>query len=462
MVEEVLIVKSGNSYYGIDTECVGHILRLLPTTFVPLSPKSIRGLCAVEGNIIAVVDFLSILTNGASLTNEQAEASRLVSISYEGIKYTLLVDEVVNSIPIETEYLEDVSSEENTYIDYMYRYNDEIIQIVSVNAMLQSLHIDQFAKNMIKERTHIESAQENLSDLERYLQFRMQNELFAIKVDLIREIISLPDEMTQIADASHEVMGMMQLRDELLLIVDLRRYYDLEGENTTKTKILLVRNLNKVIGLIVDEIVDIKELQESQIDKLPENFKDKKISGVAKIDNAMVSFIDEEVVVNLIAEQSQYIQNKQGNTFIKNTETNSTEVVIFELVDEEYAINVSDVNEILDLGDVTPVASTSEYIDGVTNIRGQIIPVLSLNKRVGLRESSVEEKKVIVCKLDNSEVGFIVDRVVDIFNVENSLIGASQEQDELFTNVINLDNGERLVLIMDLDKIFNEKVKVFQ
>lgn len=109
--------------------------------------------------------------------------------------------------------------------------------------------------------------------------------------------------------------------------------------------------------------------------------------------------------------------------------------VLFELNVDVYAINIEKSESIERLPEITRVPDSAEYIVGIINLRGDIIPVISLKKRFGISESNyTEDTKIIVVSSDNLRVGFIVDKVIEIVEISSDTIQPVRNLDNEFDN----------------------------
>ena len=88
-------------------------------------------------------------------------------------------------------------------------------------------------------------------------------------------------------------------------------------------------------------------------------------------------------------------------------------LVVFQLMDQEYGLMASKVREIIRNRPTTRVPNASIYIDGVINLRGQIVPVFNLRRRLGMPEAD---------ETDGNDAGLLVDRVTDVTKIESSSI----------------------------------------
>ncbi|MEW6725516.1 MAG: chemotaxis protein CheW [Bacillota bacterium] len=91
------------------------------------------------------------------------------------------------------------------------------------------------------------------------------------------------------------------------------------------------------------------------------------------------------------------------------------QLIVFELLGQRYAIPVLKTQEIIRMTEITPVPQTSKYVAGIINLRGSIVPVIDLNKRMGLPMSeSNKDSRIIVVEHQGQSIGMIVDRVQEV------------------------------------------------
>lgn len=86
--------------------------------------------------------------------------------------------------------------------------------------------------------------------------------------------------------------------------------------------------------------------------------------------------------------------------------------IVFRLAEEKLAIDIREINEIIKPEPITPVPNSKPYIQGVMNLRGKIIPVISLSRRLGMPETLLEARsRIVVVQYNHEAIGLIVDAV---------------------------------------------------
>lgn len=133
------------------------------------------------------------------------------------------------------------------------------------------------------------------------------------------------------------------------------------------------------------------------------------------------------------------------------------QVVGFRIGRETFGLPIASVREIVRVPEITSVPSAPDYIEGVINLRGRIIPVVDLRKRFG--ETAVEANKknrIVVVELDNRAIGLLVHSASEVLKIPPSEIEAPQDvfqEGELnyISGVAKLKG--RLVILLDLGRI---------
>lgn len=139
------------------------------------------------------------------------------------------------------------------------------------------------------------------------------------------------------------------------------------------------------------------------------------------------------------------------------------QLVSFTIGQEEFGLDIQCIQEINRVVDITRVPNSPEYVTGVINLRGKVIPIIDLRKRFGFPpKESDKNTRIIVVELAGMVVGFMVDAVREVIRIPKNIteppptivagIGS-----EFITAVAKLEN--RLLILLDLERILHEKDK---
>ena len=142
-----------------------------------------------------------------------------------------------------------------------------------------------------------------------------------------------------------------------------------------------------------------------------------------------------------------------------NTSRLAGKYLTFKIGAEEYGLEILKVQEIIKMMDITKVPRVPEFVRGVINLRGKVIPIVDLRKRFGL--SSREHDKhtrIIVIEINNMIVGFVVDSVSEVLRIPASTVEPPPPvvaglESEYISGVGKLE--DRLLILLDLDRLLS-------
>lgn len=143
------------------------------------------------------------------------------------------------------------------------------------------------------------------------------------------------------------------------------------------------------------------------------------------------------------------------------TAVKNQKAIVFQLDDKEYSISVHHVISIEKIKQMTRVPNLPSHIKGVINLRGVIVPIIDLKRRLELGEIEVTKNtRVIIISYNNMEVGFMVDAADDVLDYSDDDLEPRPDtvttvEAEFIHGVIKLD--KRLLIHLDLDHILESK-----
>jgi purine-binding chemotaxis protein CheW len=139
--------------------------------------------------------------------------------------------------------------------------------------------------------------------------------------------------------------------------------------------------------------------------------------------------------------------------------TREEQLVVFRLGEDYFAMLISNVNEIIRLQKITPVPKAPPFVEGVTNLRGRVIPVMDLRKRFGVTPKPAGyAARIIVVEQDQRLLGMMVDAVDEVLTVPTSSIEPVDEMvvsvdAEFLAGIVRLD--ERLIILLDKEAVLS-------
>jgi purine-binding chemotaxis protein CheW len=138
-------------------------------------------------------------------------------------------------------------------------------------------------------------------------------------------------------------------------------------------------------------------------------------------------------------------------------ESNTEQFVVFKLEDEEYGADIQKVTIIEKMATIARVPKTPDYIKGVMNLRGDIIPIMDLRKKLNLPEvDESDDTRVVIVKIGDISAGMIVDSVVEVVQLTEDSIEslANFSSDISLSFILGVGKIEdRIVTLLDLEKL---------
>lgn len=138
------------------------------------------------------------------------------------------------------------------------------------------------------------------------------------------------------------------------------------------------------------------------------------------------------------------------------------QLVIFRLNGQEYGIDIFKVNEIVPYSKPTKIPNSPAFIEGVLNLRGRVIPVVSLKKKFNLEDEGTDERtRIIVANTGGNVAGFVVDEASEVLTVDKESIEPVSEivsniSRKYINGVGKLDNG-RMYILLNFNELYTEE-----
>ncbi len=150
----------------------------------------------------------------------------------------------------------------------------------------------------------------------------------------------------------------------------------------------------------------------------------------------------------------------------KKVETDDTlKLVTFQLGEELYGVEIMDVDQIVRVQDVRPIPNAPYYVEGIFNLRSEIIPIISLHKRFHIKKAVLDDGDeflggFIILKVQNNKIGIIIDRVARVVDVKQEDIQPPPQMiagigAEYIHGVVRKDDG--YLIILEIHRLFNPK-----
>ncbi len=137
------------------------------------------------------------------------------------------------------------------------------------------------------------------------------------------------------------------------------------------------------------------------------------------------------------------------------------QLVTFSIGEEEFGVDILKVQEIIRTMEITKVPRAQEFVEGVINLRGKVIPIIDLRRRFGLQTKAHDKHtRIIVIEISNMIVGFVVDSVSEVLRIPAGTVEPPPPvvaglESEYISGVGKLH--DRLLILLDLDKLLSHE-----
>jgi purine-binding chemotaxis protein CheW len=467
--------------YAFPMQRVQEIIRMPAVVKVPLGPPSLEGLANLRGRVLPVV---SLRLCCAMEQTEHDETTRVIVVD-GGVPLGFVVDRVSSVISIDPQQVESAESVQSTVnsdvlVGVIKSGEGEMTTVLDVDRLIGS----QFTRlaesrggrdNSTASRVSAESdAEADLDDTLELVSFAVEGQEYALPIDQVQEIVQAPESVSHVPNAGSRVLGVIDLRGRLLPVVSMRRVFGLpvtplEPQN----RIVVVSIGGGVVGVVMDTVREVLRVPHQLVAPLPSvvagEGRKTEVESVCRLEDGkrLVSVLsvnrmfDSPEVRNEIDGYRQEDEPDMPDDPTSADDGRGDEelFVVFRLDDEEYAVDVDAVQEIIRVPEtLIRVPKSYDFVEGLVNLRGTVLPVVDLRTRLGLgRTERDERQRIVVLIIGGVRTGFIVDSVAEVARVGRNVLEPapelSAEQARVVSRVANLPDQQRMLLLVQVDQL---------
>jgi len=342
-----------------------------------------------------------------------------------------------------------------------------------------------------------------------YLTFTLNQSLYGIDTFVVEEIFFLP-ELTTIPESPLDIVGVVNLRGQILPIMDLNLRFGFHSQDYQLTDSVIVLKVgNFTIGIIVNQVHEVRNLTSENItsdlnygrDYVKANYQGKKnifLQGVAKDDDDIIFLLEVDKLItyvqsaistdNLTEKNEVLIDNfnldklsekrvfcphataEEKAIFHQRAEnlrlsvesedlTGLKPLAVIMLNDEFFGIDLNIVQEFTDIKKVTPIPCCPPHIIGNMNLRGEILTLIDIRELLNLNLGGISDNpKAIVVNVEGIVAGLMVKQVCDVMFLNPAEITSVPTaihsiNDEYLLGAANYNHG-KMMSILNLPKIF--------
>jgi chemotaxis signal transduction protein len=430
-VQKVVTFRIAKEEFAFQMEHVREILRVQTPNQVPDVPDYVLGVLTVRGQILPVIDLRRLLQQ-RSLADEFADSGRPLREEYERwIDQTEKVFAAGSQSKVDgsvTEHLRKWLAETNSSSEVL---TEALAKARGLNEKVAK-QLQARAKN--EERGDRDAAR------------TYDEEVLAGGRETVAALLRFEQQIAQNIQ-----------EDQRIIVVDAEGF---------------------VLGLVVDHVHEVLNVPVTLMEPPPRitSSGGMELSGIAKLEDGsrLIMMLD---AANLLKDQKLRDVQSASHHFVEEGKTaeiqnagaggqelSEVQLVTFMLGAEEFGVPISQIQEIDRLGKITKVPKAAQFIEGITNLRGEVIPVLDTRKRFDLDvKPSDDRTRIIIVNIGGIRTGLVVDSVREVLNLAKKdiapppeAIGSGIDQ-QFISGIAKVDSGKRMIVLLDVERILSRQ-----
>jgi len=432
-VRQLVSFQIGREEFAFPMEHVREILRVQTPKEVPGAPEHLLGVLTVRGQILPIVDLRRLLRQ-TSFAADLIAACRLASTEYQT---WLTLAETGSAANLDMHRVTAAAEQLRTWLS---AFNSSSQSLTETLAQVRGLN-EHVTKQASAATGH---------DLDPKGMDAVSKDIVASAKAIVAALHTFEE---QVEGSIHE--------DQRIIVVDSKGFQ---------------------LGLVVDHVNEVLGVQDDAIEAPPNVAHDQgvSLSGIVKLDNgnrlilllATGSLLDHKVLAKITegsagegagaALPAAEEETKPGDE--KKEEENSqgeeVQLVTFLLGKEEYGIPIARIQEIDRLSKITQTPKAPKFVEGVTNLRGEVIPVLSTRTLFALEEkASDDHTRVIIVDLGGAKTGLVVDSVKQVLSISKRNIApppasiSNGVDGQFISGIGKVEDGKRMIVLLDVEKV---------
>lgn len=448
--------------YALAAETVGEVMRIPAYARVPLAPKALLGVANLRGAILPLVSLRLLLG-----LEDTGTAQRAIVLDSGA---ALTVDDVDALVQVGEIGSAQSGAEAGEMLLGAFDTGHGVAKILDVPALLAQV-FDGHARPVRRAtaQTAVARAKDGeVLDRETLVTFDVAGQEFALALDIVQEIVPVPDAVARMPRSDAPVVGMIGFRDELLPLLSLRGLlgFPVADAERAREKIVVASVGGAKVGLIADRARAIVSADRRRIDAVPEVLA-ARVGGEARIKSIYRAQERGRLVSILASDQlfredvMQRLGTGAGIAQAPRGAAGAAEQVflVFRLGGDEFGLPIEAVDEVARVpAKITRVPKTPKFLEGVVNLRGEVIPVIDQRRRFDMpRLEQGEGRRLVILRTERHRAGLIVDSVSEVLRVRGDAIAPPPDLagdiTKLVRGVINLESsvteGARIVLLLD-------------
>ncbi|MEP9378151.1 chemotaxis protein CheW [Aquabacter sp. CN5-332] len=468
-----LTLRSDADLYALPVEMVSEIISVPQVARVPMAPKSLLGIGNLRGTALPVASLRGLLAR----ETDSPQPAGVAIVLKGGAPIALTVDKVEALVAVDADGIETRQAELaaapgerlNGAFPYGAGESGTVAKILDITGLIGSAFAQRASnRRPVREGLDLEVAwdgEKGTAHRGRMVTFEVAGQEFALALEDAREIVPVPGRFTLMPRAEALVLGMMPYRDTLLPLFSLRGLLGLpEGERDEREKVIVTSVHGAMVGLMVDRMRSVLPIDPELMEPVPSVLA-ARTGGEARI-RSIYRAEEGRRLVSVLAPEHLFGEDVMQRLAAGNAsspvaaeaaagEKKPLHFLVFRLGENEFGLPVDAVDEVASVPTrFTRVPKTPAFLEGVVNLRGEVLPVVDQRRRFGMPPlESGAGRRLVVTRTARHRAGIIVDSVSHVLRTSQDMIEPAPdlagEETRLVHGVVNLPEEGRMVLLLD-------------
>jgi purine-binding chemotaxis protein CheW len=473
-VRRFLTFRLAGNLYALPAEYVLEVIHIPAVARVPHGPPSLLGIANLRGTVLPLVGLRELL---GLATASAAEAATKAIVLDTGAPLALAVESVEGLVAIAEDRIEvresELSAEHGEALSGAFRSESHgaVVKILDIKKPLGTAFSQQ-----ARARRQSRGGKGGAEDTQRsarvdaaaamLVTFEVAGQEFALDLEAVQEILPAPAVVMAVPRAEALILGVTTVRDRLLPLLSLRGLLGFPPANGSdgREKVVVMKINGAQVGLVADRARAILAAPPSAIDAVPPVLA-ARAGGEARLKAIYRGEGGRRLVSILMPEQlfredvmrrlSHDAQNQSAPTASGDAPNAEQTFLVFRLGEDEFGLPIEAVDEVGEVpAKITRLPKTPKFLEGVVNLRGDVLPVVDQRRRFDMPASSqTDRRRLVVVRTELHRAGLIVDSVTDVLRVARGAVEAppalTDEIARLVRGVLNLEQSQRIVLVLD-------------
>ncbi len=445
---------------------------------VPKAPPFIAGVANIRGRIVPLLSAMERF--GLSGNMEEAQ-KKLVLIQLGSSLYGLMVDRTLSIIHLSEEMIDPMNplmaKKEASFLSGIARVGERLIYLLNMDAFISvGLDIDREegkAYEGFAARLSELPRQPQVEESHRFVSLLIADEEYGVDISRLNKVIPL-EGMEKGGRLPGYIAGVVKVEEGIFPVTDLQRRFDLAPVPYEKgSRVAMVDAGSYSYGIIANSVTEVLDIKDKEIKDITaftyaDDFGHVKGVGMLEEGERLVMLLDETRIlereeVRILSEMDDISMSQK---IWEQRQMKAKELfpfLVFKVAHIEFAFNLRDLAEVIQYKEPTRVPKAPPSIRGIVSVRGELVSVLDLRRRLDINgRENTAGTRIIVIRRGSSRYGVVADSVSEILNVSKEDIVSPSEAAEgidprFVDGMILVRQTDRSLIILNIESILDGK-----